>query len=73
MNFLLNYNFNDEFFLTKEMAENIGTILFYGFHKLKTKFKFYLIKSYADFKEKIERIKFNQFDLLNQYYNLYLL
>ena len=73
MNFLLNYNFNGEFFLTKEIAENIGTILFYGFHKLKTKFKFYLIKSHADFKEKLERIKFNQIDLLNQYYNLELL
>ena len=69
MNFLLNYNFNDEFFLTKEIAENIGTILFYGFSKLKSKFKLYLIKSQADFKEKIERIKFDQMDLLSEYYN----
>ena len=73
MNFLLNYNFNGEFNLTKEIAENIGTILFYGFSKLKTKFKLYLIKSHADFKEKIERIKFHQIDLLNEYYNLELL
>ena len=29
MDYLLNYNFNDEFFLTKEIAENIGKILFY--------------------------------------------
>ena len=73
MNFLLNHNFNGEFFLTKEIAENIGTILFYGFSKLKSKFKLYLIRSHADFKEKIERIKFNQIDLLNEYYNLELL
>ena len=73
MNFLLNHNFNGEFFVTKEIAENIGTLLFYGFIKLKSKFKFYLIKSHADFKEKIERIKFNQIDLLNEYYNLELL
>ena len=69
MNYLLNYNFNDEFFLTKEIAENIGTILFYGFSKLKSKFKLYFIKSQADFKEKIERIKFDQMDLLSEYYN----
>ena len=73
MNYLLNHNFNSEFCLTKEIAENIGTILFYGFSKLKSKFKLYLIKSHADFKEKIERIKFNQIDLLNEYYNLELL
>jgi hypothetical protein len=73
MNFLLNHNFNNEFFLTKEIAESIGTILFYGFSKLKSKYKLYLIKSQADFKEKIERIKFNQVDLLNEYYNLELL
>ena len=69
MNFMLNYNFDGEFFLTKELTENIGTILFYGFNKLKSKFKFYLIKSYADLKEKIERVKFEQVDLLNEYYN----
>ena len=73
MNFLLNHNFNNEFFLTKEITENIGTILFYGFSKLKSKFKLYLIKSHADFKEKIERIKFHQVDLINEYYNLELL
>ena len=73
MNFLLNYNFNGEFFLTKEIAENIGPIIFYGFSKLKSKFKQYLIKSYADLKEKLEIIKFNQIDLLNEYYNQELL
>ena len=73
MNFLLNHNFNNEFFLTKDIVESIGTILFYGFSKLKSKYKLYLIKSQADFKEKIERIKFNQVDLLNEYYNLELL
>ena len=69
MNFMLNYNFNNEFCLTKKIAENIGTILFYGFGKLKSKFKTYMIKSYADFKEKIENIKFNQIDIINEYYN----
>lgn len=69
MNFLLNYNFKDEFFLTRRIAENIGLILFYGFSKLKSKFKLYLIKSHADFKEKIETIRFHQIDLLNEYYN----
>ena len=73
MNFLLNYNFNGEFCLTKDIAESIGTILFYGFSKIKSKYKLYLIKSQADFKEKIERIKFEQVDLLNEYYNLELL
>ena len=69
MNFMLNYNFNNEFCLTKKIAENIGTILFYGFGKLKSKFKTYMIKSYADFKEKIESIKFHQIDIINEYYN----
>ena len=69
MNFMLNYNFNNEFCLTKKIAENIGTILFYGFGKLKSKFKTYMIKSYADFKEKIENIKFHQIDIINEYYN----
>ena len=69
MNFMLNYNFNNEFCLTKKIAENIGTILFYGFGKLKSKFKTYMIKSYADFKEKIENLKFNQIDIINEYYN----
>ena len=73
MNFLMNYNFKGEFCLTKEIAENIATILFYGFAKLKSKFKFYMIKSYADFKEKIERLKFQQYDLLTEYYNQELL
>ena len=69
MNYMLNYNFNNEFCLTKKIAENIGTILFYGFGKLKSKFKTYMIKSYADFKEKIESIKFHQIDIINEYYN----
>ena len=73
MNFLLNYNFGTEFFLTKEIVENLGPILFYGFSKLKSKFKLYLIKSYADFKEKIEIIKRQQIDLLNEYCNQELL
>ena len=67
--FMLNYDFNGEFCLTKEIAENIGTILFFGFSKLKSKFKLYMIKSYADFKEKVEKIKFDQIDILNEYYN----
>ena len=73
MNFLLNHNFNGEFYLTKEIAENISLILLYGFSKLKSKFKLYLIKSQADFKEKIETIKFHQIDILNEYYNQELL
>lgn len=73
MNFLMNYNFKGEFCLTKEIAENIATILFYGFSKLKSKFKLYMIKSYADFKEKIEKLKFLQYDLLTEYYNQELL
>ena len=47
----------------------IGNILVYGFDKIKNKFKLYLIKSYADFKEKLENVKFHQIDLLNEYYN----
>ena len=69
MDYMLNYNFNGEFVLTQEISKNIGTILFYGFSKLKSKFKLYMVKSYADFKEKLEKIKFHQVDLLNEYYN----
>ena len=69
MNFMLNYDYNGEFSLNKEMIEHIGNILVYGFDKIKNKFKLYLIKSYADFKEKLENVKFHQIDLLNEYYN----
>lgn len=69
MNYMLNFDYKQEFFLSKEMIEHIGNILLFGFAKIKNKFKLYLIKSYADFKEKIESIKFNQIDLLNEYYN----
>ena len=69
MNYMLNFDYKQEFFLSKEMIEHIGNILIFGFAKIKNKFKLYLIKSYADFKEKIESIKFNQIDLLNEYYN----
>ena len=69
MNFMLNYDYNGEFSLNKEMIEHIGNILLYGFDKIKNKFKLYLIKSYADFKEKLENVKFHQIDLLNEYYN----
>ena len=69
MNYTLNFDYKQEFFLSKEMIEHIGNILLFGFAKIKNKFKLYLIKSYADFKEKIETIKFNQIDLLNEYYN----
>ena len=69
MNFMLNYDYNGELSLNKEMIEHIGNILLFGFAKIKNKFKFYLIKSYADFKEKLESVKFHQIDLLNEYYN----
>jgi len=69
MNYMLNYEFKGELFLSKEIIEHIGNILLFGFAKIKNKFKLYLIKSYADFKEKIENVKFNQIDLLNEYYN----
>ena len=69
MNYMLNFDYKSEFFLSKEMIEHIGNILIFGFAKIKNKFKLYLIKSYADFKEKIESIKFHQIDLLNEYYN----
>ena len=69
MNYMLNYDFNGEFSLNQEIIENIGNILLFGFDKIKTKFKSYLIKSYADFKEKLENVRFNQIDLLNEYYN----
>ena len=69
MNYMLNYDFNGEFSLNQEIIEHIGNILLFGFDKIKTKFKSYLIKSYADFKEKLENVKFNQIDLLNEYYN----
>jgi len=69
MNYMLNFDYKQEFFLSKEMIEHIGNILLFGFAKIKNKFKLYLIKSYADFKEKLESIKFHQIDLLNEYYN----
>ena len=69
MNYMLNFDYKGEFILSKEMIEHIGNILLFGFTKIKNKFKLYLIKSYADFKEKLENIKFNQIDLLNEYYN----
>ena len=69
MNYMLNFDFKGELFLSKEIIEHIGNILLFGFAKIKNKFKLYLINSYADFKEKIENVKFNQIDLLNEYYN----
>ena len=69
MNYMLNYDFNGEFSLNQEIIEHIGNILLFGFEKIKTKFKLYLIKSYADLKEKLENVRFNQIDLLNEYYN----
>ena len=69
MNYMLNFDFNGEFVLNKEIIDNIGNILLFGFSKLKNKFKLYLIKSNADFKEKLESVKFQQLDLLNEYYN----
>ena len=69
MNYMLNFEFKGEFLLNIDMINHIGNILIYGFGKIKNKFKLYLIKSYADFKEKIESVKFHQIDLLNEYYN----
>ena len=69
MNYILNFDYNSEIILDKDMIEHIGNILIFGFNKIKNKFKIYLIKSFADFKEKIENVKFNQIDLLNEYYN----
>ena len=69
MNYMLNYEYKGEFFLSKEMIEHVGNILLFGFCKIRNKFKLYLIKSYADFKEKLENVKFHQIDLLNEYYN----
>ena len=66
---MLNYDYNGELLLNKEMIEHIGNILLYGFAKIKNKFKLFLIKSYADFKKKFGNVKLHQIDLLNEYYN----
>ena len=37
MNYMLNFDYKQEFFLSKEMIEHIGNILLFGFAKIKNK------------------------------------
>ena len=67
MNFLLNNNFKGEMCLDKKTVENIGKILFNGFYKIKKKHKIYQIITQADLLSKIEQIKFEEIDLLQEY------
>ena len=67
MNFLLNNNFHNEMCLDKKTVENIGKILFFGFNKIKKKHRTYQITTQADLLSKIEQIKFEDIDLLQEY------
>ena len=67
MNFLLNNNFHNEMCLDKKTVENIGKILFFGFNKIKKKHRVYQIATQADLLSKIEQIKFEDIDLLQEY------